>query len=167
MILRPATPADRATLEHWDEQPHVLASDPNDDWNWGGELGRVVDWREFLIAEIDGRPIGFIQIIDPRHEETHYWGDIAPHLRAIDIWIGEERDLGCGHGTQMMHLALARCFAFPEVTAVLIDPLVSNQRSHRFYRRLGFRELGPRTFGLDHCLVFQLTRADWLSLLDL
>ena len=34
MHLRPATIADLPTLRHWDEQPHVVASDPNDDWEW-------------------------------------------------------------------------------------------------------------------------------------
>jgi Acetyltransferase (GNAT) domain len=67
MNLRSATPADLDLLRHWDEQPHVTASDPNDDWGWEVELERNPDWREQLIAEIDGRPIGFIQIID-RHE---------------------------------------------------------------------------------------------------
>lgn len=74
MNLRHATPADLALLRHWDEQPHVIAADPNDDWHWWVELDRAPDWREQLIAEIDGRVIGFIQIIDPAHEESHYWG---------------------------------------------------------------------------------------------
>ncbi len=30
--LRPATIADTTLLQHWDEQPHVIESDPNDDW---------------------------------------------------------------------------------------------------------------------------------------
>ncbi len=72
--LRPATPADLELLCQWDEQAHVIASDPNSDWGWEAELGRNPDWREQLIAELDGRPIGFIQIIDPEHEESHYWG---------------------------------------------------------------------------------------------
>ncbi len=61
------------------------------------------------MAEVDGRPIGFVQVIDPAREESHYWGDVPVDLRAIDIWIGEEADLGKGCGTQMMQLALARC----------------------------------------------------------
>ena len=32
--LRPATSADLALLQHWDEQPHIIESDPNDDWGW-------------------------------------------------------------------------------------------------------------------------------------
>ena len=89
--LRPATLADVELLGHWDQQPHVRASDPNDDWAWEVELDKAPDWREQLIAELDGRPIGFIQIIDPAREESHYWGDVPSGLRAIDIWIGEER----------------------------------------------------------------------------
>ena len=60
--LRPATLDDLPTLARWDEQPHVIASDPNDDWDWVHELGREVAWREQLIAELDGRPIGFVQM---------------------------------------------------------------------------------------------------------
>ncbi|MEX0792879.1 MAG: GNAT family N-acetyltransferase [Pirellulaceae bacterium] len=158
MQLRPATIDDLDLLRHWDEQPHVIASDPNDDWNWEMELQRSPEWREQLIAESEGRPIGFLQIIDPAQEESHYWGDVPAGLRAIDIWIGEGSDLGQGYGTQIMRLALARCFADPEVSAVLIDPLAANIRAHRFYERLGFEFLERRQFGEDDCLVYRLTR---------
>ncbi len=94
-------------LRQWDEHEHVIASDPNDDWAWEVELGRFPEWREQLIAEKDGRPIGFVQIIDPKREESHYWGNVSANLRAIDIWIGREADLGKGYGTKMMKLALA------------------------------------------------------------
>lgn len=60
MILRPATPVDLNLLQYWDQQPHVIASDPNDDWHWEVELGRNPDWRKQLIAQSKSRPIGFI-----------------------------------------------------------------------------------------------------------
>ncbi|MGV0028297.1 GNAT family N-acetyltransferase [Phormidesmis priestleyi] len=161
--LRPATFADLDLLQHWDEQPHIIDSDPNDDWHWEIELDRTPEWREQLIVELKGRPIGFIQIIDPALEESHYWGEVPMNLRAIDIWIGEATDLGKGYGTTMMQLALARCFADPLVTAVLIDPLASNTRAHRFYKRLGFQFVEPRRFGEDDCFVYRLNRADWHS----
>lgn len=50
--------------KYWDEEPQVVESDLNDDWGGEVELARDSDWREQLIAEIDGRSIGFIQIID-------------------------------------------------------------------------------------------------------
>ena len=161
--LRPAQLNDLSLLAHWDKQAHNIAADPNDDWNWLVELGRSLAWREQLIAELDGRPIGFLQIIDPKEEESHYWGQVAPHLRAIDIWIGEEEDLGKGYGTIMMQLALKRCFNDPLVTAVLIDPLESNVKAHRFYERLGFQFQEKKIFGEDHCLVYRLDRAVWAS----
>ena len=102
-----------------------------------------------------------MQIIDPHLERTHYWGEIAPNLRALDIWIGEPDCLGKGYGETMMRLAFLRCFADSTVTAIVIDPLVSNVRAHGFYRRLGFKPVGGRRFGNDECLVHELTRVDW------
>lgn len=159
--LRPATIQDLALLQHWDKQPHVIASDPNDDWQWEQELKHDPEWREQLIAQLGDRPIGCIQIIDPALEEEHYWGDVEPNLRAIDIWIGEAEDLGKGYGTKMMQLALERCFVDSLVTAVLVDPLASNTRAHKFYQRFGFKLLEKRIFNLDDCFVFRLTRKDW------
>jgi aminoglycoside 6'-N-acetyltransferase len=161
LSLRPAPPADVTLLRHWDEQPHIIASDPNDDWNWDVELERRPDWREQLIAQLDGRPVGFVQIIDPQREETHYWGDVAPNLRAIDIWIGDKADLGQGYGSRIMSLVLARCFADASVNAVLIDPLAGNVGAHRFYERLGFRFVERRRFGADDCFVYRLDRANY------
>lgn len=160
--LRLAVPADRELLEHWDRQPHVVAAGGDDDvFDWQAELPRELPWRELLLAEIGDRPIGFMQIIDPRLEETHYWGKAAAGLRAIDIWIGEAIDLGRGHGTAMMRLALERCFSEPSVEAVLVDPLASNDRAHRFYERLGFRRIERRLFGADDCWVYRIDRQDW------
>ena len=158
MKLRAANENDIALLRLWDKQPHIIASDPNSDWQWEVELRRSPDWREQLIAEIEDRPVGFIQIIDPAKEDSHYWGDVEANLRAIDIWIGLQQDLNRGYGTAMMNLALERCFAVPEVTAVLIDPLASNKRAHRFYQRFGFQFVERRMFGPDDCFVFCKSR---------
>ncbi|QEC53427.1 aminoglycoside 6'-N-acetyltransferase [Anseongella ginsenosidimutans] len=159
--LRKASLNDLSLLRHWDKQPHVIACDPNDDWQWETELVRDPYWREQLIAELDGRPIGFLQIIDPALEDSHYWGDVPANLRAIDIWIGEEADLGKGYGTAMMQAALERCFKKKAITGILIDPLESNLRAHRFYERLGFRFVKKRQFGDDLCKVYQLNREEW------
>lgn len=164
MLLRPAAPADLPLLQRWDAAPHVAAvsGDPDwNDWDWEGQLGRDVAWREMLIAEADGRPIGFVQIIDPAEEESRYWGDCARGLRAIDIWIGAPCDIRRGFGRRMMTLALARCFAEPAVSAVLVDPMAENAAAHRFYEAMGFRTVGPRSFGPDRCIVYSLERARW------
>ena len=161
LSFRKATPNYLDLLMHWDEQPHVVASDPNDDWDWANELAREPEWRKLLIAEWSGTAIGFVQIIDPEREETHYWGEVGPDKRAIDIWIGEAGMLGRGYGTLMMKHALGLCFADRSVEEVVIDPLESNAGAIRFYERLGFRFVETRRFGADLCGVYAMSRAEW------
>lgn len=170
LLLRPATPDDASLLHQWDLDPDVIGattSDPEAPAAFGG-----IDWREalgaqspvsyFLIAEVDGRAIGAMQICDPHEEPTHYWGEVRPNQRAVDIWIGAAGDRGRGFGTQMMRLAHARCFDEPTVQAIVIDPMVTNTRAIRFYERLGYRRLHTRRFEDDECMVMQLTREQFL-----
>ncbi len=160
MQLRKATPGDARLLRSWEDQPHVAAAGI-EDWPWDAMLADDPDWRQIRIAEVAGRPVGVLQIIDPAREETGYWGDCGPGLRAIDIWIGPPDALGRGIGTAMMRAALALCFAPPDVHAVVIDPRPDNHAAHRFYRRLGFVFLEHRRLGDSDAAIFQLTRADW------
>jgi aminoglycoside 6'-N-acetyltransferase len=44
---------------------------------------------------------------------------------------------------------------------VLVDPLTTNARPHRFYERLGFRFVEKRWFGEDECAVYRLERSEW------
>lgn len=164
--LRRATVGDVPMLELWDTDPDVIAATTNDDTverafgglDWQSELRDSTDAGYYLIAELDGRAIGAMQIIDPHNEPTHYWGDIEPNLRAVDIWIGAAGDRGQGHGAEMMRLAHELCFANASVTAIVIDPLASNTRAHAFYQRLGYEQVGRRVLGDDDCLVHTLTR---------
>lgn len=164
ITLRLATLADVDKLHEWDKKPHVIASGADDDWVWEDAINNTADWQEQLIAELNGIPIGVVQIIDPEREETHYWGKITPNLRAIDIWIGEETELNKGYGALMMQLAIERCFAPKQVTAIIIDPLTRNTDAIRFYKRLGFEFIEKRAFGEDECHVHQLTREKWEAL---
>lgn len=171
LTLRAATYADIPTLERWDRDPTVIASasdDPDATIAWGEENDWVENidlyqrevW-EYWIAEIDGRPIGCMQMCDPHLEPTHYWGDIEPNLRALDIWIGEPDARGKRYGEMMMRLGIVIAFENPAVTAIVIDPLASNTRAHKFYQRLGFVPTERRMFGEDDTLVHKLTREDW------
>lgn len=162
--------ADAALLARWDEEPHVIACVTDDleastafqGIDWAQEIADSSDDSFYLIAEVAGRPIGAMQVIDPHAEPTRYWGEIEPNLRAVDIWIGERDALGQGHGTAMMTQAIDACFAHRDVEAIVIDPLASNTDAHRFYQRLGFRPEGRRLFNdEDDCLVHRLTRAVW------
>jgi aminoglycoside 6'-N-acetyltransferase len=161
LSFRPVETADIPLLKRWDEQPHVKASDPDPDWNWEEEVGKEPWWREQWMAEFEGRPIGFLQLMDTAETDYGYWGPDPPAERAIDIWIGEPDMLGRGLGTLMMTWAIDRCFSVSEVQSIAIDPLVTNRRAHRFYERLGFQFLEERRFDDDLCRVYVLARKDW------
>ncbi len=151
--------ADIPLLQQWDRDPDVSASGGDyDDFDWEYEVPRDVPWRELLIAEADGMPVGFMQLIDAAEEETHYWGDVPTGPWAIDIWIGEARHRGQGIGEEMMRQALERCFARPAVDHVLIDPLLRNERAIRFYERIGFRHVQVQWFDTDECAVMRFDR---------
>ena len=167
LSIRPATPDDAPILRRWDELPHIRAATSNDgsvafDADWDEELAARDDGTAFFLALVGDRPIGMLQIIDPATERSHYWGEVQPGLRAIDIWIGDTDYLGRGYGTRMMRFAIEHCFASPEVRAIVIDPLVNNVQAHRFYRRLGFEFVERRVFDEDSdCHVFRLELARW------
>lgn len=161
--LRRARVADAALLSEWDRDPGVVAAHGEEesvyrDEEWRAEIEADPPWREILIGEEDGRPFGVVVDIDPALEETRYWGDCGPGLRAFDIWIGAAADRGHGLGSELMRLAIARAFSDPAVIAILIDPLSFNTRAIRFYERCGFRAIERRMFDEDDCLVMRLDR---------
>jgi aminoglycoside 6'-N-acetyltransferase len=163
--LRHATVVDLPLLREWNDLPHVKTATGNEgalpgEHDWMAEwFPPLKGWLEMLIAELDGRPIGVVQIIDPAADETHYWGEVENGLRALDIWLGSPADMGKGHGSEIMQQVIARCFAESEVDAILLDPLAENTRAHIFYERLGFLPIGRQMFGEDDCLVYRLDRA--------
>ncbi len=166
ITLRLARPEDAVFLERWDLDPDVIASHGEQmqddtiwrDEDWRAEIAAAHAWQRIMIAEEEGRPVGVIVDIDPALEETHCWGECGEGYRAFDIWVGEAADRGRGVGAAMMRLAAAHAFADPHVKAILIDPLLSNTRAHRFYERAGFCAVEERMFDEDNCLVMRLDR---------
>ena len=152
---------DVALLAQWDDDPdvHAAIGGRGSDWyDWPVELGRDVPWRELLIAEEDGRAVGFMQLADAAGEESHYWGDVAPGTWSLDIWIGAPDDRGRGLGAEMMQTAMQRIFEHHGATTIVIDPRSDNTRAIAFYGRLGFEQIGIRQFDDDECVVMQFLR---------
>lgn len=162
--LRPMRLPDVELIVRWDEDPVVRAAigGAGADWyDWPVELAREVSWRELLIAEADGRPIGFVQLTDAANEENGYWSRPPEGSWAIDIWLGHETDRGRGLGSQVMAAAVERTFDRHGATSILIDPLRSNQRAIAFYRRLGFIEVSDESYlDDDDCLVMERRRSE-------
>ncbi len=165
VALRPVRMSDAALLDRWDKDEAVIAANPHDAGasDWLTEIAADPDWRRFWIAEADGRPVGVLIDIDPAREETRYWGDCGPGLRAFDIWIGEADARGRGVGAAMMREAIRIAFADVAVEAIIIDPLYSNARAIRFYERIGFQPVERRMFDEDDCLVMRFDRSAWIS----
>lgn len=163
LTYRDATISDALTLRKWDSYEHIIASDPDDEWDWETELDKRVDWRVQWMFLLDGMPLGFVQIIDPENEESHYWGEVGQGFRAIDIWIGPHEFLGKGF-TKMMKTAIDFCFSDPKVHSIIIDPLASNVRAIKFYQKIGFKFTENRYFENTLCSVHSLIRSDWNKL---
>lgn len=164
IVLRRTTLVDLPTLRVWDADAEVVASGAGRSAEvWAAELPREVDWYEPLIAELDGEPVGYVELIDAAREESHYWGDdVEVGAWGLDIWVGRPADRARGIGTAIMHAALRRCFTVHRASAVLLDPLPTNSRACRFYERLGFQLLGVRRLGDDDCCVYRMGRDDYL-----
>jgi len=56
-------------VQYWDTKQHVIDCDPDEEWDWEFELQQNPEWREQLVAEWDGKPIGFIQISGGRNPD--------------------------------------------------------------------------------------------------
>jgi aminoglycoside 6'-N-acetyltransferase len=166
--LRKANLNDLLLLKYWDSKPHVLFATGNDkpeEDKWLEEqLKKPSDFVWIFIAELEGRPIGVLQIVDPALEETHYWGEnVSQNLRAIDIWIGEESDLSKGYGTIMMTLGINKCFENPKISSIIIDPLEKNHKAIKFYQKLGFQFIENKYFDDDYCAVHELKKINYNS----
>lgn len=154
--LRECLVSDISILKIWDQDPILKASYGEDSsFLWEEEIPNIKPWQEYLIAEKDGMAIGFVQIIDPLLEETHYWGDIPPNQRAIDIWIGDPENRGKGYGTHIMNLIFKRCFLDDQAEAIWVDPLKSNLKAINFYQKNGFESIEERVFEKELCLVMK------------
>lgn len=155
LLLRLAELTDVPTLERWDAAPHVMAVSGDDgSWDWAEEIN--VPWQEVWIAEVQGRAIGVVVLLDAHNEPSRYWGDVSPGTYAIDIWIGDVDALHRGYGTTMMRQVINRAFDELGAHTILIDPLIRNTDAIGFYKHLGFHDVGPRRFGEDNCLVLEL-----------
>jgi len=150
---------DLPVLLRWDNEEHirnVIGDYEFNEWNWEYEIPRSPSWRQQWVAQIRNernalRPIGFVQIINAREEETHYWGeDMEENVAAVDIWIGEPDCLGRGYGKEMMEQVFDFCFYIWKSKAVVVDPMHDNEAAHRFYqRKCGMKPVGYQFFGPD------------------
>ena len=137
---------DLGLLARWDDDPDVAAAlgGRGADWyDWPAELVRDVPWRELLIAEEDGRPIGSCSS-----------STLARKNRIIGVtWIPGRGRWTSGSGRQGTGVAASghrRCERqLPRLQAARRPCGSDRPEGHesagdRFYGRLGFERVGQR-----------------------
>lgn len=123
------------------------------------------DPTDMYVIELDRRPIGVVQSyrIDD-HPEYAAQLELGRPAVGIDLFIGEPRLVGRGHGPALIR-AFLRDVAFPRygVDLCVIGPTASNVAAIRAYEKAGFRflktYLEPDSREEEHYLM-ELTRAN-------
>lgn len=140
--FRPLTELDLRMLTEWCSLDHVV------EW-WGGprsvaSLEEVhekylprLGWDspvKCYIAELDDRPIGFIQSYAATSCEGGWWeGELDPGVYGIDQFLADGNSLGQGLATRMITAFTHNLLADPSVTRVQVDPSPQNARAIRCY----------------------------------
>jgi aminoglycoside 6'-N-acetyltransferase Ib len=133
-------------LHEWLSRPHVA--------EWWGSPDPMAEVAEFYassisesvpfwcyIAELDGRPTGFIQSYTPAafHDDGWWLDEHDPTVRGIDQYLANADQLGQGLGSSMVRAFVAKLFQDPTVSRIQTDPAPTNARAIRAYEKAGFR----------------------------
>ena len=160
---------DLPMLHRWLNEPGVVRWWEGADVSWEGvrrQYGaeaRAADSAELHIAELDGRPVGWIQcwfLAD--EDEVDGWAErgFDPASTAgIDYLVAAPADRGAGLGTAMIDAYVERVVLgdHPWITTVGSDPDEGNERSWRALAAAGFRPVGPL---VDGERTYRLMRRD-------
>lgn len=147
ITFRPLVATDLPTMARWLEQPHMR------EW-WGEpavELGYIRDMVEGrdrtrpFIFELDGQPIGYIQLwfVDDWKREPLLsgapWMTVLPDGSiGVDLSIGEPSLLDRGIGSAALR-KFTRDLVAQGYRCIVIDPDPTNARAVAAYNKAGFR----------------------------
>lgn len=161
-MLRPVTRDDLPVLQAWDADPVIIElmgrkfQEMNaDEWLRSLDTGR--NCRAWVIEDLDGRPIGELQLAQLN------WRAGTAELR---ICIGERDCWNSGYGTDAIRTGLGVAFGEMGLKAVYLRVFTTNTRAVHVYERLGFRkqailEASVRRQDPSPVLLMNLTRERW------
>lgn len=162
--FRAVTGKDAALLKRWVAAPHWQA------W-WDGdpevEVAGILDDLqsdsvEPMIAELDGKPIAYVQTYDPHLEDDHPYQDQPFGTIGIDIAIGEAANLHKGHGPAIL-AALADILFDEGAARLILDPHPDNKAAIRAYEKAGFAGFDTRTTEYGPALMMALDNPDFME----
>lgn len=151
LTLRPMAEADLALVSAWLARPHVARwwlEDPAQAAVRQRYLPAITgaDPTHLLVAELDGRPIGFAQWYrwDDESESDRAAVSAEPGDVGIDYAIGEPDACGHGIGTRLIAALIDEVRRHHPGAALLSDPEQANVASCRVLEKNGFRLVDVR-----------------------
>jgi aminoglycoside 6'-N-acetyltransferase len=156
--------ADLVLVGRWLDEPHVTRWWPDG----AKQLATIARHLEepsmrCLILTLEGRDVGYLQVYDPHHEPClapdgtailHPYRDQPMGTRGIDLFIGEVRLIGRGHGPRLVAHVLSNLFN-AGAPCVVTDPDPANTHSIAAFRKAGFRALETRDTEWGHVLLMR------------
>jgi aminoglycoside 6'-N-acetyltransferase len=148
--LRAMGPADLPVVRGWLTQPHVTRWWPNPEVALRLIIQHLGEPAiECFILTMDGEDAGYLQVYDPHHSpppaaDEH--ASVHPYRdqpRGVDLFIGEARCIGRGHGSRLIRRILEHLFE-EGIPCVVTDPNPANARSVAAFRRAGLCCVGER-----------------------
>lgn len=127
----------------WLDRPHV-----KEWWNDGLTHDEIKNkYRKRLsdtivisyIVYMDNKPIGFIQYYHADKVGDSWWPDETEGTVGIDQYIGEEKFINRGYGTQMISTFKEKLFENPAIKKIIVDVDPNNKRALRCYEKTGFK----------------------------
>ena len=142
LAVRPLTEADLPLLAEWRDRPHVR--------RWWGAPELESDAERLADPNIacwlmlrDGEPFGFLQDYAVHAWNPHPFAHLPPGARGLDLYVGDEADIGQSHAREVLRAHCARLFA-AGAPALGIDPHPDNLGAQRAFEKIGFRRTsGP------------------------
>jgi aminoglycoside 6'-N-acetyltransferase len=162
--FRAMGPADLTRVGRWLDEPHVAQWWPDG----ARQLATIALHLEepamrCLILTVDGGDVGYLQVYDPHHEPciapdgttiSHPYRDQPRGTRGIDLFIGEAKLIGRGHGPRLLARVLRHLFD-AGAPSVVTDPDPANTHSIAAFRKAGFRALQTRDTQWGHVLLMR------------
>ena len=147
--FRPVGAEDYALLRAWLGEPHIRAwwGDPEEELGFIRDMVEGRDTTRPFVIELDGSPVGYIQVWHIGHHQNAAWlgdhpwlAELPPDAVGVDLSIGDAARLSQGIGSAAL-AAFARRLLTEGHQTIVIDPDPDNARAVRAYAKAGFRPI--------------------------